>query len=759
MNLGKNRDFLDSLGCVPCLAWYNRRMATLQNSSDALSGALLASKSILARLLASENITVEHQPVQTAAFDVENRVLTLPMWERMSNELYDMLVGHEVAHALFTPPGGDALMSAIDAVDRGNGRKAQAKDCLNIIEDARIERMMKDRFPGLIRDFDRGYREMHADGIFDLDGQDVSKMGLADRINLHFKLGHILDIPFDDAEQKLVDAITDSDSFDDVIELSKTLFDLTDGERESEEQDESGQSAPGMGSDDDSGQEQDSPAGDDGDDVDSGDSDDSGSATAMGDDGNTETNTDNSTGETDIQPEGDGVSSGDEGGSDSPIKTAGSLERFSQDRASNDTISRRYVKVPDLDYDAMIVKPDTIASDFEPAAWIPFTNETDEILRDANRIAANMAKRFEMKQSAKQARRERVAKTGVIDTVRMMSYKYNEDIFRRNTILPKGKNHGMVMMVDWSGSMHECMSDTLLQALYMAVFCRKIGIPFSVYGFTSYTRFENRGSWMSPCGTYNIDAHKNNDFVQVPRDFQLLELLSSNQRSGEFKTSLLNVARMILSFRSHMRSWGNKHYPTLSRELSLGGTPLNQAILASRGLSDRMRRAGVEIVNLVFLTDGASNGGPCHFEVDPDESDRLRSYWNATPIIVGRNKQQYAINPGTETHQLLKWLGEDTGSRTIGFFLYDGKNYYTGNPKTDEIFATEKFVHLGTHSGYDDYFVMNPKTTRKSTTLFDDLDDDVSARRTATAFIKQQKAKAVTKNLMNQFAELVAQSS
>ena len=53
-------------------------------------------KSQLAKLLATEELVVEHKQVQTAQFDVHSRVLTLPLWERASCNVYDMLVGHEV---------------------------------------------------------------------------------------------------------------------------------------------------------------------------------------------------------------------------------------------------------------------------------------------------------------------------------------------------------------------------------------------------------------------------------------------------------------------------------------------------------------------------------------------------------------------------------------------------------------------------------------------------------------------------------------
>ena len=56
----------------------------------------LAKKSILARLLANENISVEQTNHHTAFFDVQNRMLGLPHWKDIDNDLYDLFVGHEV---------------------------------------------------------------------------------------------------------------------------------------------------------------------------------------------------------------------------------------------------------------------------------------------------------------------------------------------------------------------------------------------------------------------------------------------------------------------------------------------------------------------------------------------------------------------------------------------------------------------------------------------------------------------------------------
>ena len=96
-------------------------------------------KDSLAKLMASENITIQHKKVPTASFDVKNRVLTCPIFkEELSAELYDLFMGHEVSHALHTPYEG--LHSTL--IDN-----RVLKDYLNVIEDVRIEKMIKSKFP------------------------------------------------------------------------------------------------------------------------------------------------------------------------------------------------------------------------------------------------------------------------------------------------------------------------------------------------------------------------------------------------------------------------------------------------------------------------------------------------------------------------------------------------------------------------------------------------------------------------------------
>ena len=140
-------------------------------------------KSQLARLLATEDIIVEHRQVDTAQFNVSTRVLTLPLWDRASNSIYDLLVGHEVGHALFTPD-----------VDPP---KDVPHSIFNIVEDARIEKLMKRRYPGLSKSFFKGYKDLSDQDFFCLEGENIDKMSLPDRVNLYFKIGNHIDINFD----------------------------------------------------------------------------------------------------------------------------------------------------------------------------------------------------------------------------------------------------------------------------------------------------------------------------------------------------------------------------------------------------------------------------------------------------------------------------------------------------------------------------------------------------------------------------------
>ena len=99
-----------------------------------------------------------------------------------------------------------------------------------------------------------------------------------------------------------------------------------------------------------------------------------------------------------------------------------------------------------------------------------------------------MAKEFEMKKAADIHRRAYSSKKGTLDMNKIHAYKYSENLFQQITNLPEGKNHGMVMFIDWSGSMNHCMKDTIEQLVNLTMFCQKVQIPFEVYAFSDSYR-------------------------------------------------------------------------------------------------------------------------------------------------------------------------------------------------------------------------------------------------------------------------------
>lgn len=181
-----------------------------------MSSTLVDTKSLLAKLLASENITIVHARVSTAKFNMKTRVLTCPIWRDMDGDLYDLLMGHEVGHALHTPLEGwhDNLVD-----------NKSFKPFLNVVEDARIEKLIKIKYPGLRKSFSNAYKSfLDRDffGVKDLNG-DYSKLNLIDRLNLHAKAGHLALVKFNDVEQVFVDRSEKLETFEDALQLAKDV--------------------------------------------------------------------------------------------------------------------------------------------------------------------------------------------------------------------------------------------------------------------------------------------------------------------------------------------------------------------------------------------------------------------------------------------------------------------------------------------------------------------------------------------------------
>ena len=186
-------------------------------------------KSQLAKLLATEDLIVENKKVETAQFNVHTRVLTLPNWDRASNNVYDALVAHEVGHALFTP-------------DRDWWEEIKiSPSIVNIVEDARVEKLMKRKYAGIAKTFYNGYNELLDNDFFEIDGKDLSTFNLADRVNLYFKVGAWVDISFSPIETSIVNLIKNAETFDETLSAAEALHNYCQQEQEKSTSPETGE--------------------------------------------------------------------------------------------------------------------------------------------------------------------------------------------------------------------------------------------------------------------------------------------------------------------------------------------------------------------------------------------------------------------------------------------------------------------------------------------------------------------------------------
>ena len=180
--------------------------------------------STLAKLLAEEDISVVHKKVETAAFDVKRRELILPQWKEMPKMIQDLMTCHEVGHALWT---------SLEMLEEARDRKIE-KSFVNVIEDVRIESMIQKRYAGSRKVFRLGYAELIAKNFFKTQGMDLQKLGLIDRINLHFK--KTPDIHFSSEENDWVNRVASCKTEADVLNTAEELYKWMQENPESQEQ-------------------------------------------------------------------------------------------------------------------------------------------------------------------------------------------------------------------------------------------------------------------------------------------------------------------------------------------------------------------------------------------------------------------------------------------------------------------------------------------------------------------------------------------
>ena len=449
-------------------------------------------------MLSEEDISVVHKKTKTAAFNVENRELILPIWkEEMSKDISDLFICHEIGHALYT--SRDMLQKMID-------RKID-KSYVNIIEDARIERMVQDKYLGTKSCFTKGYNELLSKDFFGLKDKDLNDFNLADRINLHFK--GVDNVPFSSVEQTWVDKVAKVKTEDEVLDLAQELMDFTDENEDSQGKEQEQQSQSSVGSDEGESLQD---LRDDAKKIEDTDDTQSSGSNDEGDEGEEETQGSSSqdTDEEEKTEGGQDASSGFQGGSEykHSATTDLSFDKSLDDAMDKDCKDRVYATIPKvndkiiIDYKSILEqckKHYSVDNKYSESKFITATkSEVTKLQQDSKKVVSYMVKEFEMKKSADLYKRATVSKTGTLNMGALHTYQFNEDLFAKVTTMPGATNHGLVMFFDWSGSMQYNLTQTLKQLYNLVWFCDRVKIPYRVYAFSdsygrvpSYSRVES----------------------------------------------------------------------------------------------------------------------------------------------------------------------------------------------------------------------------------------------------------------------------
>ena len=702
-------------------------------------------KSQLAKLLATEDLVVENRDVDTAQFNVGTRVLTLPLWKRASNTVYDLLVGHEVGHALFTPD--EDWTKKIDV----------PQQFVNVCEDARIEKLMKRKYPGLAKTFYNGYNELNDQDFFELDGEDISTFNLADRANLYFKSCNFIPISFSTPEKQIIDLISKSETFNDTLSAAEALYSFCKQEQERQEQQH--REEVGIQQELDLG-DQDSGMDLSGDDSSPSDSD-------TGDNDNTDVEVPNSV--------SDGIPSNPAPLDPLEVQTDTTLnEKLSEFNETNSSrrIDNVYCEIPKIDIDKVIIDNERVHNELDE--FFNNVQNDDEDLnnydgvddqyrsfkKSAQKEVSYLVKEFECRKAADNYARSSTSRTGILDTKKLHQYKFSEDIFRRIGIVPDGKNHGLIFILDWSGSMSSCLTSTIKQLYNLIWFCQKVQIPFEVYALSNAYYFYDH-TLIPP----NFVEAKENDF-HIEEAFTLLNFLSSKVNKAKLEKDLLNIWRLASAL-----DYGSRfnHSITAPNSYSLGGTPLNETIVALHQIIPQFKQQHkLQKVQCVILTDGEAGHLPVYRPYTDYRDEEIKMgtrHVHPETSFLRNRKTGHVYKIPYEYHKFTEILLRDLKTmypdvNLIGIRVTSAREFSNFLRKYgvrgEEIYkkARKDKTYSLKDCGYDTYFGIIDSALSNDGEF--EVQEDATKAQIKRAFVKSLKAKKLNKKVLGEFVELVA---
>ena len=733
---------------------------------------LIESKSLLAKLMATENLVVEQRKVSTALFDTVSRVLVVPILDNnIPPHTYDLFMGHEVGHALWTPPTGKEIREKYDV----------PHSLANVVEDSRIERKIKYKYPGLKNSFVRGYKDLLDRNFFETKGVNINTMNFVDRLNLHCKGGALMNIQFSEKEMELVREVESTETYDDVMIVCQKIIKFV---KETVQNQETIQ-IPSVYEEDEEDdlsdlimhdEEEDEDAQDDGksETTEEEEDDFEGTGEVPSEDEVEDTEEDEDSNENVDDTENTDDEDGENTGSDQKIdeKVEELLESFTDKAYKNNehklfsekSLDYTYANIPKLtpeqtvvDFKRVYEVYDAFKNKIYWKTYDPYDYEGFKALRDEIKTGVSyLVKEFEMRKSADQLKKASPAKTGDLNMSKIYSHEFNEDIFKKITVMPGAKSHGLVIFLDWSGSMSSHLQNTVKQLFNIVMFCKKVNIPYEVYTFTNPSSDEF-------------------DFKQkrIPGDllldyFCLLNVLSSRMNAAQFTKAAAALVYMSSPRKDYYRE---KIIPDI---FNMSGTPLNHTIVAAMEIVPQFQRKyGLQMVNTIFLTDGDGDSGLDIIE--PDTGKVRIGAWNyrtnnpnhlilRDPVTKYYEKVDYT-SARTVTSAFIKLFKNRTKSNIVGFYIlspaefksYMYRQFENRGIDTQDIranFSKNNCVVID-NDGFDEYYLLKSKRgDNEEPELV--VKDNASNKSMANAFAKYNTKRNMNRVVLNRFINMIA---
>jgi hypothetical protein len=726
----------------------------------------IKSSDLSARLLATENLSVQRARTRTASFDVKSRVLTLPLWKDMTPEIEDMLVGHEVGHALYTT---DDYFEPIT-------QNSKIMTYLNVLEDVRIEKLIKRKYPGLRKRMNEGYKQLNDRDFFGVKQvQSFDDLLLIDKINLYFKAGFSCGVQFTPEERQFANRAERTETVAEVIELAEEIWAYSKEQLEEKKKKALQNQTPEDIEDLEDSEDQDG-------DFDDSDIDfDDFQETDEEQDQELKPAKQKSSGDEEKKEQEESPTVGDQ---ELESKTEKAFAEKLEDLADESTeylyheFDKDYLVDPVIGYKKILsetkavwVKDEENVTEEDRKIIASENGKYDKFKAETTSAVNYLVKEFEMRKSAALYKRAQVSKSGSLDMKKVYAYKLQDDLFKRVTVLPQGKNHGMLFLLDWSGSMDGVLEDTLKQVINLAMFCARINIPYRVLAFTSQyndRKYPTEAEYTRQrefITNKRIRNEGKNILTNANNNFHLLELFSSKMTTSEFHS----MGKRVINRRFQ---W-NEGYST-------GGTPLNEALVwMYLNIDKYIKLNSIEKLTLITLTDG--EGGPL-YSSNGDLSDQRYGY--DANGMTKKIKQKHFIrdevtqktyqltrfaNPQTETY--LRMIKDRHNIMVVGFYicrnarrdLHSALNSnlpsFSGDVYSQIESWRKDFRHQGfasiKNTGRDDLFLI-PQTATKIVESDLDVKADANAKVIAKEFGKFLNVKKTSRVLLNRFVGYVA---